>query len=71
MQCLPVKVQVSNWGAESNGRCLMTLEAVQDIKRGIRMSEVRTVRCHPVKNRPSLHCSQIAPFQKIVKLCFC
>lgn len=47
MQCLPVKLQVSDWGAESNGSCLMTLEAVQDIKRGIRMSGVRTVRCHP------------------------
>lgn len=37
MQCLPVKLQVSGLGAESAGRCSMTLEAVQDIERGFRM----------------------------------
>lgn len=31
----------------------------------------RTVRCHPVKNRLSRHCSQIAPSQKVVKHCSC
>lgn len=56
-----------SWGAESTGRCLRTLGEIQDVKRVLRCNGVRTVRHYPVKNGLSLHCSQIALFQKVVK----